>query len=314
FGLDPAALRGVKFVPLRVHNGDDASCLNLNRAQAPRLLGVDPEQLAARGAFTFAEVVKGAPSENPWRLLNQKTDDGSVPAIGDAASIQWALGKSVGDTLDYTDERGHKFKLRLVGAVANSILQGSLLIAENQFVVRFPSESGYRMFLIDAPATAVSRISETLARGMEDQGLELTPTPRRLAEFDAVENTYLSTFQVLGGLGLLLGSVGLGVVVLRNVLERRGELALLRAVGFQSRALRRLVLSEHGALLLAGLGVGVVAALVAVAPSLLSPGAQVPYLSLALTLVAVLLGGAAWTLLATWLALRGDLLDALRNE
>ena len=33
-----------------------------------------------------------------------------------------------------------------------------------------------------------------------------------------------------GGLGLLLGSVGLGVVVLRNVLERRGELALLLAV------------------------------------------------------------------------------------
>jgi ABC-type antimicrobial peptide transport system permease subunit len=314
FGLDAKSLPGVTFVPLRVHDGDDASCLNLNRAQTPRLLGVQPEQFATRGAFTFAEIAKSLPKENTWRLLNQKTDDGSVPAIGDEASIQWALGKSVGDTVDYTDERGRKFKLRLVGAVANSILQGSLLIAEDQFVARFPSESGYRMFLIDAPSNEVSSITETLARALQDLGLELTPTPRRLAEFDAVENTYLSTFQVLGGLGLLLGSVGLGVGVLRNVLERRGELALLLAVGFQPRALRRLVLSEHGALLLAGLAVGMVAALVAVLPALASPGAQVPYLSLALTLGGVLASGVIWTWLATRLALRGKLLDALRNN
>lgn len=314
FGFDAKSLPGVQWVALRVHDGDDASCLNLNRAQTPRLLGVRPEQLASRGAFTFAAIAKGSSKENPWRLLDQKTEDGSVPAIGDEASIQWALGKSIGDTMDYTDERGRKFKLRLVGAVANSILQGSLLIAEDQFVARFPSESGYRMFLVDAPSNEVSKISATLVRGLQDLGLELTPTPRRLAEFDAVENTYLSTFQVLGGLGLLLGSVGLGVVVLRNVLERRGELALLLAVGFEPRALRWLVLSEHGALLLSGLLVGVVAALVAVMPALLSPGAQMPYLSLSLTLGAVLLSGAVWTWLATMLALRGKLLDALRNN
>ena len=83
--------------------------------------------------------------------------------------------------------------------------------------------------------------------------MELTPAAQRLNEFNAVQNTYLGTFQILGGLGLLLGSAGLGVVVLRNVLERRGELGLLVAVGFRRRLLHRLVLSEHGALLGAGL-------------------------------------------------------------
>ena len=33
-----------------------------------------------------------------------------VPAIGDANSIQWALGKQIGDTIDYTDEQGRTFK------------------------------------------------------------------------------------------------------------------------------------------------------------------------------------------------------------
>jgi len=35
-------------------------------------------------------------------------------------------------------------------------------------------------------------------------------TPEKLAAFHRVENTYLSTFQALGGLGLLLGTLGLG--------------------------------------------------------------------------------------------------------
>jgi len=313
FGLDTNDFAGTAIVPLRVRDGEDASCLNLNRAQKPRLLGVQPELLDQRNAFTFAAVAKGLPTDHPWLLLS-RSGEGEVPAIGDQASIQWALGKKVGDTLDYTDERGQVFKIRLVASVANSILQGNLLIGEDEFRARFTHEEGYRMFLIDAPSNRVGKISAALSRALQDLGLELTPASRRLAAFNAVQNTYLNTFQVLGGLGLLLGSVGLGVVVLRNVLERRGELALLLAVGFRPRVLRWLVLSEHGALLLAGSGIGVLAALIAVAPAILSAAANVPVRSLALVLGGVWLSGALWTWLATRLALRGRLLDALRSE
>src|SRR5439155_26523025 len=198
--------------------------------------------------------------------------------------------------------------------LANSILQGNLLIAEDEFVARFPSEAGYRFFLIDAPTQDAVALSKVISRALRDTGLELTPATRRLAAFNAVQNTYLSTFQALGGLGLLLGSVGLGVVVMRNVFERRGELALLSAVGFHPRALKWLVMSEHGALLLLGLGVGLVAVLAAELPALLSPGAAVPYRSLALTLATVLIICGAWTWIATALALRGRVVDALRNE
>jgi len=149
---------------------------------------------------------------------------------------------------------------------------------------------------------------------LQDVGLELTSAVQRLDAFNAVENTYLGTFQILGGLGLLLGSAGLGVVVLRNVLERRGELAVLLAMGFRRPLLQRLVLTEHGALLGLGLGIGLVAAAVAVLPALLSPERHLPYVSLALTLGAVLLNGALWTWVAIRYALRGNLLGALRNE
>jgi ABC-type antimicrobial peptide transport system permease subunit len=130
----------------------------------------------------------------------------------------------------------------------------------------------------------------------------------------AVQNTYLSTFQSLGGLGLLLGTFGLATVQLRNVLERRGELALLRATGFRRRRLGELVMLENTALLCFGLGTGILAALVAILPNLLRGDASIPWLSLAGTLALVLAAGSLAGLAAVRSALQAPLLEALRGE
>jgi putative ABC transport system permease protein len=282
----------------------------LNRAQVPRILGVQPEQLHKRDAFSFSSVMKGAEKKDGWELLNRDPNDNVIPAIGDYATVVWALGKSLGDEIEYTDEKGRQFRLQIVGLLNNTILQGSLLISEEEFVRRFPSDEGYRMFLIDADPSRTETLSDKLTLRLADFGLDLTPTTQRLAEFMAVENTYLSIFQVLGGLGLILGSVGLGLVVLRNVLERRGELAMLQAVGFDKATLKKMVFDEHGGLMLAGLVCGVIAALVAVSPVLRTQGAHIPYL----TIAAIGISAVIWIWLATALALSGNMLDALRNE
>lgn len=318
FGLGADDLAQVHFVPFRVREGDDASCLNLDRAQRPRLMGVQPEMLAERGAFRFGGMAKGVAEETGWLALKDWKETGGVieevPAVGDVASIQWALGKKLGDTLDMTDERGRAFRIRLVGGVVNSILQGSLVIDEAALTRLFPGVSGYRWFLVDAEAGKMADVSAKLSRAMADVGMELAPATRRLGELNAVQNTYLSTFQVLGGLGLLLGSAGLGVVVLRNVLERRGELGLLMAVGFRRREIVLLVLREHLALLAVGLGIGLVAAVVAVLPSLWGAGSELPVQSLVLTLGSVMLLGGLTTWAATRMSVRGSLLAALRGE
>jgi len=306
YNLSADKMQGVAVVPMRLREGDEASCLNLNRAQQPQIWGVNPEELKTRGAFNFAE--------GSWAALFQAQTDGAIPAIGDQQTVQWALGLKVGDTITYTDDDGQPAKLRLVAVVSSSILQGGLLIAERDFVRHFPASSGYRAFLIDAPPDRAEAVQQTLARALEDKGLELVPTWQRLADFLAVENTYLAIFQVLGGLGLVLGSVGLGIVVLRNVLERRGELALLQAVGFQKGALRHLVLSEHWLLIVLGLVTGIVTAVLAVLPAWRAPGVQVPVGWLALTLGALAVGGLLWSWLAAFAAVRGSLLGGLRNE
>jgi hypothetical protein len=306
--LDNDTLDGVEVLQLRVRDGDDASCFNLNRAQTPRLLGVRPDRPHDRGSFSFAA------ADAAWTLLNEREDDTVVPAIGAYPTITWALGKSVGDEIEYSDEKGRKFRVRLVAMLKNSILQGSLLIAEDRFVERFPSEEGYRALLIDTPADRVDAVADHLSARLTDFGLGLTTTRQRLAAFSEVENTYLSIFQILGGLGLVLGSVGVGLVVLRNMLERRNELAMLRAVGFNRPRLRRMVFYEHSGLMLGGLACGVIAALIAAGPALRTPGAGVPYASLALTVAGIAVSGIVWIWIATTLALAGGTLEALRNE
>lgn len=314
-GLPADVMTDVQVVPMRLRRGDDASCLNLNRAQQPRLLGIATGELAARGAFSFSSVIAGQSRDDGWGVLEGDLggSDDAIPAVGDAASVTWAMGKRVGETITYTDEFGRPFDVRIVGVIANSILQGGLLISEQAFERKFPSESGHRTFLIETSTDKIDQISALLTRSLADYGLEVTPTARRLAMFSAVENTYLSIFQILGGLGVLMGSVGLGVVVLRNVLERRGEFAMLRAIGFSRRQLRRLVFSEHAFLLLCGLLIGGAAAMIAVIPSTSHEG-QTPLLVIAGLMSGIFACGLLWVALASRAAMSGELMDGLRSE
>ncbi len=313
YGLALDTMEPVRFTLLRLREGDDASCLNLNRVSHPHLLGVDPSEFDRRGAFTFSQWVDGVDPDHPWRVLEKDLGADVIPVVADAADIAWGLGKSVGDTLTYHDEAGREFRVKLMAGLANSILQGHLIMAESQMIKRFPSQAGSRILLVETSADDELRLQRELTGRLSDFGMACVPARQRLAEFNSVENTYLSIFMMLGGLGLLVGSSGMGIVAARNILERRSQLALLRAVGFRRRHVRRLLFTEHGALAGVGLGIGACTALVAALPALSTPE-TVPWSGVALTLLAILIGSLLWIWLAVQLVLRGELLAALRDE
>ncbi len=315
-----AVLEKCTTVSLRVRAGDDASCLNLFQPTVPRLLGVPPA-LIARGGFAWATSAAESPAEkeNPWLLLEKNLPDGDdgtpiVPVVLDANTAIYSLHKSLGESLDVDDGRGRTVHLQIVGMLSNSIFQGDVLLGERPFLAHFPQVSGYRFFLVDTRGEPTGKVRQALEGSLGDFGFDAESSIDRLAAFFAVQNTYLSTFQSLGGLGLLLGTFGLATVQLRSVLERRGELALMRAAGFRRSLLARLVMIENSLLLVAGLTVGVVAALIAVLPHWLSGGASVPWISLAFTLALVLAVGLGAGLLAVRATLRAELLPALREE
>jgi hypothetical protein len=253
--------------------------------------------------------------EDFWQLLKLELPDGVVPAlVGDSNTAMWGLeaktGVETGDVLTYRDETGSAFQVKLVGKLPMrlSVFQGTILIAENQFVGAFPREEGYRMFLLDGASQGEA------VRKYERAGLDVVPATERLLEFYAVESTYLAMFLVLGALGLAVGSMGMGVVVLRNVQDRRTETALLRALGYRSRVLRKLLFMEHGLLLAVGIGVGVVSSAMAMVPVLAMSKTQVSPGFLLGLLATVVACGVGCMVAAIHVSLKGDALRGLRNE
>lgn len=321
FGLDEEIMKNARVVPFRVRPGDDASCLNLNRAQKPVLAGVNPELLAGRFRFAGGEGwgslmtpvfdQEGTPAGDGKKVL--RPVDPNL-AIADQATAMWGLGLGLGGTLPYQDGAGREMQVQLAGMLAGSVLQGKMIVGEDAFLKAYPDTAGYRFFLIETPPEQADEVAAHLTRQLEKRGLALEPARQRLETYLSVQNTYIGIFTVLGGLGVLLGTAGLGILVSRHVLERKGELALMQAIGFLPRALRRMVLGEHVFLLAAGLLLGVVSALLAVWPALRQGGGDLPLGFLGALLAAVLAFGISICAVAVRAAIRGQLMEAIRRE
>jgi hypothetical protein len=307
-------------VPFRVSDGEDASCLNLNRAQRPRLMGVDPTPLADRRAFTFTKTLDGVErDESDWISLSEggQIIDGVpvVPGVIDQNTAIYALQKAIGDVVYYETVSGQSFGVKIVGFLDTSILQGSLLILEDNFIRFFPDSGGYQFFLLDQDGEQkLDSVASSMMRMFGDLGLEMRPAADRLNEFNAVQNTYLSIFSTLGGLGIFLGTIGLAIIVGRNVLERRGQLGVMQAMGFTRSKLAKMILSEHWFLHVSGVLLGLVAALVAVVPQLAKGASGLPWGLVAGVNGAVLVGGLVFCALAARAVLRGNLMEAIRRE
>ncbi len=304
----------IKFVQFRLREGDDASCLNLNRISEPKILGLNPAELSQREAFGFLTKIPDLAEQNPWAALDTNYANNVIPGIADETVIIWGLGKSVGDTISYMDEKGRTLRIKLIAGLANSIFQGHIIISEKNFLNHFPSISGYRIFLAETETDSVNQLADKISWTFQDYGLTLQTTARRLSEFNKVENTYLSIFLILGSFAIILGTFGLGLVVFRNVLERRNELAILRAVGYKYGLIRKLVLVEHFWLLTLGILLGLFSSLISTLPSLLSINSESPVMLILVILFFIFVSGLIWTFLATSWAIKGNLNEALRND
>ncbi len=290
-------LSASEVVPFRVLPGEDVSCLNLYQPQTPQILGVSDAAL----------------KDEPWDVLQLETfRSNTIIGIGDAKSLQWILHHNPADDFVIQDEFGKPLNIAL-HTFENSLFQSQLIISESDFTQSFPSQSGYQYFLIKTPPELIAATEQTLEKTLSDYGFDVTLATTQLASYRAVENTYISTFQSLGGLGVLLGTIGLALVLFRNVIERRGELATLRAFGFRRKLLSRTLFIENSFLLTVGMLIGTVAGLVSI---IVFQGhlPLFPWVSLTITLLSIFIFGIIANVIAVAVALRGPLLSTLKSE
>jgi len=324
-GEKATGLVDTKIVSVRVRGGDDASCNNLFQASEPRVMGIGAAiKEIDRGIDGKTELAWFGTDlkQSPWERIEASamgTTESPLPVILDQNTALWALhlGGYVGERFSY--RFGDKtVYFQTVGVLQNTIFQGSLWIGEANFQKIFPDVGGYREFFVKPPEGAskdhVAQIRTALESGWSDEGLSCASADGILSRLLAVQNTYLSAFQLLGGLGLLLGTLGLGVSQLRSALERRSELAAMRAMGFPKGRLVWALFLENGWQLLRGLGIGMVCALAASAPVLLRGNSVVSLGGPLTMLIWVILLGLVFCVLAAVLAMRQPLLGSLRSD
>ena len=300
----------------RLRPGDETSCLTLYRPTNPRIIAPEP-RFFSKPRFSFASSMANTPEElaNPWLLLNRTFEDGAIAAIADQTTLMYVLHLGVGDDFTFLPGRTCRpSRLRIVGALADSFLQSELIIGEPAFVRLFPKHEGYRVWMIETAPGQEAGVTTHLEDRLSDFGLDVSDTHQRWAAYHQVENTYLATFQALGSLGLLLGTVGLGAVLARNVLERRREIGLLRAVGSSPADVRGMVLSEGMALVTGGLLLGAGCAVVAILPALRDRAQSLPLASLGGLLIAVFVTGTVASLFAIRLTSKTSIVEAIKSE
>jgi hypothetical protein len=336
-GPDAERLASSAIVPLRLQPGQDASCNNLYQASQPQVYGVPPSIAEATEATPFAwaaatdrPVVVGgdgnvADGDNgeageaawsPWDALAVPaagTAEDPLPVVLDQNTAMWSLQMrgGLGEVRSFSWREGETIHFRVVGLLINSVLQGSLMIGQENFERHFSHVNGFRVFLVRTPEPDLVR--GVLENRLGDVGMDVTPSRTILSRLMAVQNTYLRTFQSLGALGLLLGTVGLAIAQLRSALERRGELGVMRAIGFSRRRLGAAVMWETVVLLAAGIGSGGLCAVLAVTPYLVAGKTVPPIIGPLMWVLLIASFGLAAGSLAVARVVRMPLVDALRK-
>jgi len=109
---------------------------------------------------------------------------------------------------------------------------------------------------VDAEATA-----RTLERDFAQSGLQTEVTAQTIRDNDATRRIVFVLLRGFMSLGLVVGICALGVIAARSVVERRQQIGMMRALGFQRGQVRLVFLIESSFIALLGIGVGVALAL-----------------------------------------------------
>ncbi len=318
-GADASKLANTTIVPIRLRLGQDASCNNLYQATQPTVLGLPP----GFGSRFISKQLPGfeliGADNAVWDELAKSatgSESDPIPMIIDQNTAMWSLQmmKGVGELKSFEYAPGHPVWFRVVGLLSNSMLQGKLLIGESNFERQFSSVNGYRFFLFADQPEESAVLAAVLEDRLGDFGMDVSSADEVLAGLMAVQNTYLRTFQSLGGLGLLLGTIGLAISQMRSVLERRNELAVMQAIGFTRRRLAEVVMRETATLLILGVGCGTLCAAIVVIPHAVLSGLRPPIVEPIGLVIAIIAFGLIAGLIAVRQVIDMPLLESLRSE
>ena len=163
--------------------------------------------------------------------------------------------------------------------------------------------------------------AQALEKSMLSSGLNATLMAEQFAAGQAVLRGILQLFQGFLALGLLVGIAGLGVISSRAVVERRQQVGMLRAIGYQKGMISLAFILESSFIALSGILIGAATGL-ALADKMIgqfytlatNQSFPIPWLNIGGMLLAAWIFSLITTILPAWQASRVYPAEALRYE
>jgi len=194
-----------------------------------------------------------------WAAIQANPDvailDGSVvpnnfgPNFGSFSAV-------VGDLFRYTNATGATRNVRVIGILYEQFAQG-LWVSASTVKADVRMEAASLFYFQVKDGVDVTKAGHDLERYFLPYQL-LTLDIQGL--INQILETTMGVFNLLQAylaLGLIVGIAGLGVITMRNVVERRQETGALRALGFRKSMVLRSFLFELSFIALTGIAMGV---------------------------------------------------------
>jgi putative ABC transport system permease protein len=231
---------------------------------------VTPDLLAqAQPAQTFTGTLLG---QNITKTVS--SDEVSVGATGESGERRGRFGRALrlrGFTLadaqlppTFIEVRNSAnpsvtHQIQIIGVLAqNTTLAGQELQLNlaGLSVLRGEITNADRYYLKTRAGADVKEVAQEVERAFLPNGLDVTVMAEQFAIGQNITRGVLRLFQGFMALGLLVGIAALGVISTRTVVERRQQIGVLRAIGFQSNTVAFGLVLEASFIALAGLLIG----------------------------------------------------------
>jgi ABC-type antimicrobial peptide transport system permease subunit len=212
-----------------------------------RDFAIIPDGLTGGGGF-------GGPVNDPLTLPSDYVKDGFQP-------FQLEVRGSDGKVTDLT----------VIGQTKSSAANfwPGIIVSQDNLLSIFPQAQGQEFYLRLAPGVNAGRYAKNVEATLVATSAD--SLQKIIDDNQAISRAFLNLFEGFLALGLIVGIAALGVIAFRAVVERRQQIGMLRAIGYQRRMVMLSFLIESGFIAISGIVLGLALGLT-FAWSLLSSG------------------------------------------
>ena len=194
-------------------------------------------QQRAEGYATDAEVVEALQGNSGFAVIDSMAVSANIGVPGDQfvltgltsedetfEPVQVELAKADGSTTTVT----------IIGIIDSKI--GSLrgLYAPQAIIdATYPTVAGTSYFVALGDSERADSVAREIEAAMMHNGVQGTSIRGELEDAQKQEAGFLYLIQGFMGLGLVVGIAAVGVIAFRSVVERRQQIGVLRALGYQ---------------------------------------------------------------------------------